>query len=776
MPATSIDGINSGLDTQNIIDSIMQYERRPVTLLEYDKAEKTNVISTWQAFQAQLLGLNSSVARIQASGTFDMSKIDISDEDYISATTDGRAATGSYNLQVLAVARNHQIASQGFTDESISSFGTGAITLSVGDGSEAIVTIDASNNSLVGIKKAINDADAGVTATIINDGSSSNSYRLLLTADKTGQQNRIDITSSLVGGNNLNYTTPTFDSPEMLNMDGGSTAQISLGSSASYTGNENKIYTFTVGGIAEQTIGTDNITINWSDGTNSGAIVVTQADNEVELVGVGADGLKLTFGSGTLTEGDTFQITSFSPLLQDASDARIAVGSGGGTGSPITITSDTNTFDDVIGNVALTIKKETAIGESITVTTGVDTDGIKSAINDFITSFNSMSKFVDDQNTYNQDTTESGVLFGDYALQSIQSSLRNAMSNQVTGLASEYNQLYSIGIRTGSDGLLAIKDSARLDEALTENLDDVLKLFADSGNSNHNNIEFVSSTSDTAVVSDMEVDITKVASHGYFQGINFTDLEAIPLVLNSSNNRLQFKLDGMTSNEIVLTEKTYSNSSELVSELQSKIDSDSRIGARGLTAEWVDVGGGEGYLKLSSSTWGSNSSVEMSSSIANSAFAVLGLAAGSSVEGEDVEGTINGETATGKGQYLTGDEDNETTADLKLKITMDSSQLTSGAEGAISISKGIGAKLEMLLDSYTKSDDGLVDRKVSTYEAQVKDVDERIAYYEELLTLRRERLEAQYRKMEEILGQLNSQSAFLTTQTANMNDNWNFNQ
>jgi flagellar hook-associated protein 2 len=772
----SIDGISSGLDTSGIIDAIIQYERRNVVLLEYDQAEKTNIVSTLQAFQAKLLGLKTSVAQIQARGTFEQATIDISDEDYISASASGSVSTGSYNLQVLSIARNHQIASQGFSNESLSSFGTGTLSIGVGDATAQTIIIDTSNNSLVGIKKAINDANAGVTATIISDGSSSNPYRLLLTADKTGLENQISITSSLSGGSNLNYSTATFDSPELLNMDSGSSSLISVGASAAYTGSVNKIYTFTVDGTGSQTVGTDNITINWSDGTDSGAIVVTQADTEFDLVGVGSEGLKLSFASGTLTEGDTFQVATFAPLLQGASDARISVGSGGGTGSPITITSDTNKFKDVIGNVELTVKKETTAGQFITINTDVDIEAIKGTINSFIDQFNAMNKFVDDQNTYDQDTKESGVLFGDYAMQSIQSSLRRAMSSQVTGLISQYNQLYSIGIRTGLDGDLAIKDSARLEEALRENVDDVMRLFADSGTSDHNNIEFISSTSDTAIVEDMEVDITQVATHGTLQGIKFAEPESLPLALNSSNNRLKLILDGLTSDELVLTEKIYSTTSELVTEIQSKIDNDDRIGNRGLTVEWVDVGGNEGYLKFTSSTWGSNSSVSIAAAVANSALAVLGLADASGNSGDDVEGTINGEEAEGRGQYLTGKDDNDTTDGLKLKITLDNSQLVSGAEGTISISKGVGAKLEKLLISYTKTDDGMVDRKIKSYKDQISDIEDRIAHYDELLVLRRERLEMQYQKMEQILGQLGAQSAYLTAQVGNMNANWNFNQ
>ena len=154
------------------------------------------------------------------------------------------------------------------------------------------------------VKKAINDADAGVRATIFNDGSSANPYRLVLSANQTGAANSISITASLTGGNNLDFVTSSFDSPETIGMDAGSTSQVTLGAAASYTGSQNKIYTFSVAGSGSQTVGTDTITINWTDGTDSGSFDVTAVDTEVALTGTGSDGLTLSFAAGTLTAGE----------------------------------------------------------------------------------------------------------------------------------------------------------------------------------------------------------------------------------------------------------------------------------------------------------------------------------------------------------------------------------------------------------------------------------------------------------------------------------------
>ena len=331
--AQSIDGIVSGLDTTSIIDAIIQFERRNAVVLEAQRINKTNIVSSLQAVQARLLALSSNLTALTRSSTFTKSLITISDDTIIHATSTGKIASGSYDIEVKDIARNHQIASQGFASGTDVLFGTGTISVTVGNGATQTITIDSSNNTLIGLKKAINDADVGVTASIINDGSSSNPFRLLLAVDKTGVANNLTISTNLTGGLSPNFTSTSFDVPENLSRNIASTSIASLGSTASYTGSTNKIYTFTIAGTGSQTIGTDNITMNWTDGTNSGSIIVTQADTEFSLVGTGSEGLKLSFTAGTFNAGDTFQVQTFAPTLQEATDAKIGFGSTGGNGS-----------------------------------------------------------------------------------------------------------------------------------------------------------------------------------------------------------------------------------------------------------------------------------------------------------------------------------------------------------------------------------------------------------------------------------------------------------
>ncbi len=769
MPGTqTIQGLMSNLDVTSIVNTIITAERQPVTLLEADKVLKSNQVAAYQAVQAKFLALKTNSALLMKESSFNKTSVNVSDETILSATASQRIAPGTYNLRVLSLARNHQIASQGFDNASASTLGTGTIKLSVGNSSLTTLTIDSSNNSLLGIKNAINNAHIGITASIINDGTTSRSYRLLLTSDKTGVANDINSDFSLSGGESIDLTNSSFDLPEELSFSVGSTSNISLGSTATYTGNQNKTYTFTVGGSGTQTIGSDNITLNWSDGTNSGSILVTQSDTEYELTGAGSDGLKLTLSAGDLVAGDTFQVQTFAPLLQAASDAKIAIGADAGeSGSAIVINSATNDFESVIPGLKINVKKISEPGTSVTIKTDIDTGAVKQMISDYIDRYNDIMKYIDEQNSYTQDTKNAGALFSDFSLLGMQTSLRSSTTSVVKGLKGGLNNLAAIGIRSDAYGRLSIANSALLTDSITNNYDNVIKLFVDSGQSNSTSMEFFSAGQKTVSGKDYDVDITQAATRGYLQGATVANPSISPLTLTDSNNVLKFRNDGVISGDLVLSERTYNSGQELADEIQTRINADSKLGGRGIEVEWVDLGN-EGYLKITGGSYGSRSKVEVYTTTTNTAFNVLGLSGGMSRAGIDVAGTINGEAATGSGQILTGNKGNPNTEDLKIKVTLTSHELTPGAEGTITVARGLASQVDKTLDSITKTLDGSIARRISALNNQIENITKQIDDYDKRLAARKEDLFTQFNAMEEALAQYQTESSYLESQLGNL--------
>ena len=397
---------------------------------------------------------------------------------------------------------------------------------------------------------------------------------------------------------------------------------------------------------------------------------------------------------------------------------------------------------------------------------------IQSESNEFIEKYNDINDFIDDQNSFNQDTGVSGTLFGDLTVQTVQSTLRRTLGARIKGIETNFNQLFSIGIRTLGGGVLSIADSSRLNDALENNLDDVITLFTDAASSSSSFVTFFSASPETVTGELFEVDITQAATHGRFQGKVITDPASTPIVIDSSNSRIKIKVNNLESNEIILTQATYDTTAELINEIKEKIQADAKIGKQGVEVEWVSTGGSTGFVQFKSSTYGTNSKIEIVASQSNSAHGILGLTGGTSYAGIDVEGTINGETAEGSGQFLTGKEGNLKTEGLKLLIDLDSSQVKAGAEATVTVTRGIASQLDEFVDSVIAVGEGTFDRRIKATENQILDLNKRIGEIDERLELRRQFLIEQFIELETSLGQLNSIGQFLTTQLNSLNANW----
>ena len=147
----------------------------------------------------------------------------MADSTYFSATATSSASVGTHTLTVTSLATfQRQVADQGYASSSDLTFGTGTITITGGD-SPVEVTIGEGSNSLSGIAAAINASDANITASLINDGSSS-PYRLVLYGKDT---NNYTIDSSALSGGTSENPTFTQD-PDSATYVAGSAAQFTL--------------------------------------------------------------------------------------------------------------------------------------------------------------------------------------------------------------------------------------------------------------------------------------------------------------------------------------------------------------------------------------------------------------------------------------------------------------------------------------------------------------------------------------------------------------------
>ncbi|MFH2055600.1 MAG: flagellar filament capping protein FliD, partial [bacterium] len=441
----------------------------------------------------------------------------------------------------------------------------------------------------------------------------------------------------------------------------------------------------------------------------------------------------------------------------------------------ISITSATNQIDDLISGLSLNLKKVSADGP-ITITVGRDVDEVVDQVNAFVTAFNTVFEAIDNQFNYDPEVDEeAGLLSGDRTLLSIQSTLRSRTISNVSGLDGDYRMLADLGVRFNGDGRLEIADSVKLYEAISNNLDDVIRVFATSGESDHSKISFLAAGADTkASTEGYEVKITQAATRGSYRGQTMVDPAVTPLVIDESNKNFKLKINGILSANMILDKGTYSSFAELAQELQEKIDADERIGNLGVDVSFEDVGD-DGYLRIYSGSYGDSSSVEMGTGIQDTIFADVGLASGTAYKGNNVAGTINGEAATGVGQYLTGNKTNENTAGLRLLVELTETDLYNFDSATVTVTKGVAAKVGDYVESVTEATEGTIARRATALQNQVADLDDQIAEMQERIELKRQRLLQEFLEMESLLSELDSQSSYLESQLLSLNNNWGTN-
>lgn len=216
MATVSVDGLVSGINTQNIIDGLLKIQQQQVDRFALRKSDVQQKQTAFNGVETRLLNLQLDASKLSRSQNNPFTKqiVTVSDEAAISGTASEVAAAGVYRFTVDSRAAAHQVATQGFADPD-TEIPQGTFELRQGNGDVATITIDESNNSLSGLADAINAVKGGVTANVIKDSSGGSSpYRLLLTSSKTGVENSISLTNNLAAsaGNavrpEVNFNTP----------------------------------------------------------------------------------------------------------------------------------------------------------------------------------------------------------------------------------------------------------------------------------------------------------------------------------------------------------------------------------------------------------------------------------------------------------------------------------------------------------------------------------------------------------------------------------------
>ena len=206
-------GIGSGLDVNGIVTSLMGVEKQPLTRLQTTASTMQTKLSAFGQMQSLVSAFRDATAPLYSAASFAVTSTSSSDPTTVSASSTATAIPGAYSVSVSALsATQTTVSASGQFSAGTDVVGTGSITLSLGTWgagqttftpkagtSDIVIPIDATANTLAGIRDKINAANAGVSATIVTDA---NGARLALQSSATGATNGFRVRVADADGNN----------------------------------------------------------------------------------------------------------------------------------------------------------------------------------------------------------------------------------------------------------------------------------------------------------------------------------------------------------------------------------------------------------------------------------------------------------------------------------------------------------------------------------------------------------------------------------------------
>lgn len=207
MASISSTGFGSGLPINDLVSQLVEAESKPaLNRLDRREASLQTELSSIGLLKSALSDFQSSLGQLRNPDSFNNRSAMSSNESVATLTADQSANIGSYSLEVDRLASAQKLVSQ----QNYNAGDTGSLSFTNQAGASFTVDINAQDATLEGIRDTINGAadNFGVTATILN---LSSGPKLVLTANETGEANRITSINSASTSGDLSVFDYNFD-------------------------------------------------------------------------------------------------------------------------------------------------------------------------------------------------------------------------------------------------------------------------------------------------------------------------------------------------------------------------------------------------------------------------------------------------------------------------------------------------------------------------------------------------------------------------------------
>jgi flagellar hook-associated protein 2 len=350
--SASVSGLASGIDSAGIIDAFIKADRASTALMETRRVTFQTRLEAVRLLNTRLLSHQLDLAALNAPSLYTSRQAVSSNVTALTSTATSAAAAGTYQFEVVNVAKAKQLAT-GAQSSATTTIGAGTVNLQLGSGTVTTLTIDAANSSLNGIAQAINAAGAGVSASVLNDGTG---YRLLMTSADTGVANAVSVTGGGALGSLFtapgSETSPGVPDPQaMLVLQAAVDAQLKIGSGAFTVTQASNTFSNVIQGVELKALapGTSTVTVgvDGAGALSAAKTFVASYNNIVQFMADNASYNGTTKAAGSLFSDGTVRngvATITQALLSSAS---------GGTSSMSTLTSLGMTIDRSTGKLTL---------------------------------------------------------------------------------------------------------------------------------------------------------------------------------------------------------------------------------------------------------------------------------------------------------------------------------------------------------------------------------------------------------------------------------------
>lgn len=511
---TTSTGLFSGLDTAGIIQKMMAVEQQPLQALNVKKSGYQAELSIFGKLKSSLAGLQTAADKLKDVSTKTV-KASSSDTSVFTATASDSATPGTYTIQVNRLATAQSIYSSTFASPSssvadLSASSTQKLKIQVGSDTAKEITINSGNNTLSGLRDAINSAGAGVSASLINAGfsvTSSNSTIVfndgasrtatLTPGTYSGEALAIELKRALEAANgssdtyavSYDNTTNKFsiassannaNATDLLWEDSGTTAADLLGFSAT----DHDVVAAGASTSGDSAVGGYRLILNAaSTGAANHIIISADEDNDGTYGEAGEtdnSGLsRFAFSAEYNANGDIVGGVANMAQTAAALSASLIV-------NGLSVSRDSNTVTDLIPGVTLNLLSKTSNTTPI-LTVASDTDSIVNNVKDFVSAYNGAVGLI--RSVVTSSATSKALLAGDGSVVNMLNTLRSTITTTFGKYAPA-----ALGITHTKSGVLQL-DSAVLTSHLQNDVNGAVDTLNSMGNSFTANVSFFLNTS-----------------------------------------------------------------------------------------------------------------------------------------------------------------------------------------------------------------------------------------------------------------------------------------